>query len=55
MLTIEPLNSSYDEKQVLAAISVALNDFYFSLTENLNNINLNKILRRKNPYLYRAK
>lgn len=55
MLTIEPLNTSYDEEKVLCAISNALNDFYASLTENLDNINLNKILKKKNPYLYRAK
>lgn len=55
MLTIEPLNHSYDEEKVLSAVSSALNDFYSSLTENLNQINLGKILKKKNPYLYRAK
>lgn len=55
MLTIEPLNSTYDEQKVLSAISTALNDFYSSLTKTLDEINLEKILKRKNPYLYRAK
>lgn len=55
MLTIEPLNTTYDEQKVLSAISIALNDFYSSLTRTLDQINLEKILKRKNPYLYRAK
>lgn len=55
MLTIEPLNCSYDEKEVIAAISVALTEFYTSLTSKLEDINLSTILKRKNPYLYRAK
>lgn len=55
MLTITPLNSSYDEEEVLFAVSKALNEFYDSLTEKLNEINLTTILKRKNPYLYRAK
>ena len=55
MSTLTPLNNSYDEAQVLAAVSVALTDFYTSLTQKLDEVNLTKILKRKNPYLYRAK
>lgn len=55
MPTIEPLNTSYDEQEVIRAISHALNEFYMSLTKTLDDINLDKILKRKNPYLYRAK
>lgn len=55
MSTLTPLNNSYDEAQVLAAVSVALTDFYTSLTQKLDKVNLTKILKRKNPYLYRAK
>lgn len=55
MLEIEPLNTSYDEIEVIRAISHALNEFYMSLTKTLDDINIDKILKRKNPYLYRAK
>lgn len=55
MLNIEPLNSSYDETAVMEAIGHSLTDFYTSLTEKLDKINVDKILKKKNPYLYRAK
>ncbi len=55
MLNIEPLNTSYDEKAVFEAVGVALTDFYTALTRTLDNIEVDKILKRKNPYLYRAK
>ena len=55
MLNIEPLNISYDEKAVFEAVGTALTDFYTALTRTLDNIDVDKILKRKNPYLYRAK
>lgn len=55
MLNIEPLNNSYDEKLVFEAVANALTDFYAALTRTLDNIDVDKILKRKNPYLYRAK
>lgn len=55
MLNIEPLNTSYNEEAVIEAISHSLTDFYTSLTKTLDNIDVDKILKRKNPYLYRAK
>lgn len=55
MLSIEPLNSGYNEEETIAAISDALTEFYVSLTKNLSSIDIDKILKRKNPYLYRAK
>ena len=55
MLNIEPLNNSYDEKAVFEAVGNALTDFYTALTRTLDNIDVDKILKRKNPYLYRAK
>lgn len=55
MPNLEPLNSSYDEEKVLSAVSTALTDFYTALTKTLDEINLTKILKRKNPYLYKAK
>lgn len=55
MLNIEPLNEGYDEAEVIEAIGQSLTDFYTSLTKTLDNIDIDKILKRKNPYLYRAK
>lgn len=55
MLNIEPLNTSYDETAVMEAVSRALTDFYTSLTKTLDSVDIDKILKRKNPYLYRAK
>lgn len=55
MLNMEPLNTGYDEAKVIEAVSAALTDFYASLTKTLNNVDVDKILKRKNPYLYRAK
>lgn len=55
MLNIEPLNTSYDEEKVMWAVGNALTDFYASLTKTLDTIDVDKILKRKNPYLYRAK
>ena len=55
MIDFEPLNTSYDETAVCNAIGVALTEFYTSLTKTLDSIDVDKILKRKNPYLYRAK
>jgi hypothetical protein len=55
MLNIEPLNESYNEEQVLTAVETALTTFYHSLTKTLDDIKVDKILKRKNPYLYKAK
>ena len=55
MLNIQPLNSNYDEVAVVEAVGNALTDFYAALTRTLDNIDVDKILKRKNPYLYRAK
>ena len=43
MPKIEPLNSNYDEEKVVEAISVALSEFYTSLTNKLNKIKLKDI------------
>ena len=55
MLNIEPLNSSYDENAIFEAVGTALTEFYTALTRTLDSIDVDKILKRKNPYLYRAK
>ena len=47
MLAIEPLNTSYDEEEVIRAISHALNEFYMSLTKTLDD------MRSYDPDLYR--
>lgn len=55
MLEIAHLNAVYDEKAVFDAVDKALTAFYSNLTQKLEQINLQTILARKNPYLYRAK
>ena len=55
MLTVETLNKDYDEQKVCTAIGAALTEFYTSLTGKLDKIKIDQILKRKNPYLYRAK
>ena len=44
-----------DEKAVEQAIAKALEDFYSSLLAKIDTINIEDIIKRKNPYLYRAK
>lgn len=55
MLTIDPLNNSYNEEEVYSAVGKALESFYASLLSKIDSIDLEDILKRKNPYLYRAK
>lgn len=55
MIDTEPLNMGYNEEIVCSAIGNALTEFYTSLTKTLDTIDVDKILKRKNPYLYRAK
>lgn len=55
MPKIEPLNTSYDENAVFEAVGTALTAFYSALTKTLDDMDVDKILKRKNPYLYRAK
>ena len=50
-----PINESYNETEVVRAIAVALDSFYSSLIEKINDLDIIKIMKRKNPYLYRAK
>ena len=49
------LNNSYDEQAVIRAIASALETFYEILIEKIDGLNIQKIMKRKNPYLYRAK
>ncbi len=55
MLTLDPLNTSYSEAQVYKAVGEALTAFYQSLSNTLVSLDIDKVLKRKNPYLYRAK
>ena len=55
MLTIEPLNNSYNKDEVYSVVSRSLESFYNSLSSTIDKIDLEKILKKKNPYLYRAK
>lgn len=50
-----PLNNSYDEQVVVQAIATALETFYTTLIEKIDKLNIQKVMKRKNPYLYRAK
>lgn len=49
------INSSYDENKVIQAIANALEAFYGSLIEKIDKLDIYKVMKRKNPYLYRAK
>ena len=50
-----PINTSYDENAVVQAIAIALESFYGSLIQKIDGLNIQKVMKRKNPYLYRAK
>ncbi len=48
-------NKTYDEQAVIEAIAQALDTFYENLIRKIDDLNINKVMKRKNPYLYRAK
>jgi len=49
------IGTKYDEAEVINAIAVALENYYKSLIEKIDGLDVVKIMKRKNPYLYRAK
>lgn len=49
------INNSYDEKKVVQAIAKSLETFYGTLIEKIDTLDIKKVMKRKNPYLYRAK
>lgn len=49
------INESYNEQTVVDAIAKALDRYYTSLIEKVDDLNIRKIMKRKNPYLFRAK
>ena len=50
-----PLNDSYNEQEVIQATAIALEAFYGTLIDKIDGLNIQKVMKRKNPYLYRAK
>lgn len=52
---MEIINESFSEEAVRIAIAKGLEDFYRSLIQKIDSINITEIMRAKNPYLYRAK
>ena len=49
------INQRYSEPEVIRSVANALDDFYKSLINNLGKLNIKTVMRRKNPYLFRAK
>jgi len=49
------IGTAYNEEEVVKAIAKALETFYNSLIEKIDGLDIVKIMKRKNPYLYRAK
>ena len=52
---MEIINSSFDEEKIKQTIAKALEDFYGSLINKIDAINIKDVMKSKNPYLYRAK
>lgn len=50
-----PINNSYNEEAIVKAIATALDSFYTNLIGNIDKLNIKKVMKRKNPYLFRAK
>lgn len=49
------INNTYNEEEIVKAIAEALDNFYTSLISKVDDLNIKKVLKRKNPYLFRAK
>lgn len=49
------INETYNEEEIAQAIAVSLENFYTSLISKVDALNIKKVLKRKNPYLFRAK
>lgn len=49
------INQNYDEDAIVEAIANSLDIFYTTLIDKVDNIDIKAIMKRKNPYLYRAK
>lgn len=49
------IGTSYNEIEVVQAIADGLDTFYSTLISKIDGLDIIKIMKRKNPYLYRAK
>ena len=49
------INNTYDREKVMKAVADALGQFYENLVRNVNSLNISRVLKRKNPFLFRAK
>ena len=49
------INQHYSEPEIIRTVAFALDDFFKSLIGKLDALNIKAIMRRKNPYLFRAK
>ena len=50
-----PINDAYNEKDVIESIATALDNFYSALIAKIDKLNIKNVIKRKNPYLFRAK
>lgn len=50
-----PINNGYNEDSIIEAIATALDNFYTNLISGIDRLNIKKVMKRKNPYLFRAK
>lgn len=50
-----PINECYDEDAIVKAIATALDNFYTRLIKKVDGLDIKKVMKRKNPYLFRAK
>lgn len=50
-----PINNGYNEQELVQAIATSLDEFYSSLIAKVDKLNIKAIMKRKNPYLFRAK
>ena len=49
------INNAYNENEIVRTVASALENFYQSLIEKINSLDIIRVMKRKNPYLYRAK
>jgi len=49
------INDNYNEEAIVQAIANALDEFYSALITKVDKLNIKNIIKRKNPYLFRAK
>lgn len=50
-----PINDTFNEEAVISSIAAALDNFYTSLIKKIDHLDVKTVMKRKNPYLFRAK